>query len=92
MKLRQGLILEPRDITQFRNILSSSQLCQNINMRISVAVPLHVLYGCETRFLSKTGQTYIQGEISWLHGRHFHNVKYSVSRVLGNVKEGNEEG
>lgn len=73
----------PRVVTQFGNILSSSQLCQNINMRISVAV--HVLYGCETRFLSKTGQTYIQGLCR-------HNVTFGVSTVLGNVKEGNEEG
>jgi len=83
MKLRPGLILEPRDVTRFRNVLSSCQLCQNINMRISISVLLHVLYGCETRFLPKTGHVY-SGEDSPLHGHRRHNVIFRVSRVLGN--------
>lgn len=74
--------MEPRDVTQFRKILSSSLLCQNINMRISVSVHLHVLYGCETRFLSKTDAYSV--EDSCLHGRRCHNVRFGVSRLLGN--------
>ena len=60
MKLRPSLILEPRDVTQFRNVLSSSRLCQNKLESIG-SCPLHVLYGCETRFLSKAEQIYIHG-------------------------------
>jgi len=61
-------------------------VCVKTNLTVSVAVLLHVLYGCETRFLSKTGQMFIQGEDICLHGRRRHNVKFGVSRVLGNVK------
>ena len=85
MKLRPGLILEARDVTQFRNIFLLV-VCVKTNLRVSVAVLSHVLYGCETRFLSKTGQMFIQGEDICLHGRRRHNVKFGVSRVLENVK------
>ena len=61
-------------------------VCVKASLRVSVAVLLHVLYGCETRFLYKIGHVYSGGR------RRRHSVKFGVRRVLGNVKEWNEEG